>query len=106
MFFQTASMRDAPLEWRAPSDERPSKLRLHQQHVRAVGTDGDLDLVLALERDAVAARQGRLGDVGLAFEHEGIEAVCFGRTVGLSLAAVAQQARDAKSLADRPRARL
>ena len=51
------------------------KLRLDQQQVRAVGADRDLDLVLALERDAVAACQGRLGDIGLAFEHEGIEAV-------------------------------
>src|SRR5476651_1730664 len=39
------------------------KLRLDQQQVRAVGANGDLDLVLALERDAVAACQGRLGDI-------------------------------------------
>src|SRR5258707_13400957 len=79
------------------------KLRLPQQHVRTVGADGDLDLVFALERDAVAARQSRLGDIGLALQHESIEAVRLRGTIDMASVLIAQQPRDLKSLADRQR---
>ena len=61
---------------------------------RAVGADGDLDLVLALQRNAVAPCQDRVGDFGLAVQHEGIEAVRPGGAIDVAPVAVAQQARD------------